>query len=73
MGLEFKICDKCKGTNISTLIPRLKEIDENATIKIGCHNFCGIGRTKPFAIVNQRPIIALDEDELIVKIKEFLK
>jgi uncharacterized protein YuzB (UPF0349 family) len=69
---EFRICDKCKGTNIKTLVPRLKEIDKNADIKIGCQNFCGIGMTKSFAIVNMMPIVADNEDELIVKIKEHL-
>ena len=54
----FKICDKCKGTNIKTLVPKLKEIDKNAKIEIGCQNFCGIGRDKCFVVVNHIPIIA---------------
>ncbi len=69
----YKICDKCKGTNTKTLIPKLKEIDSNAEIQIGCQNFCGIGRSKNFVIVNHTPIIALNEDELIEKVKEQLK
>ncbi len=68
----YKICDKCKGTNTKTLIPKLKEIDSNAEIQIGCQNFCGIGRSKSFVIVNHTPIIALNEDELIEKVKEHL-
>lgn len=67
----FKICDKCKGTNIKTLVPKLKEM-ENAEIEIGCQNFCGIGRSKPFVIVNHIPIIAESEDELIEKVREHL-
>lgn len=70
MSNEFKICDRCKGTNIETLIPKLKEIDPNASIIVGCQNFCGIGRTKSFVIVNHVPVIALNEDELIKEIRK---
>lgn len=69
----FKICDKCKATNINSLVPRLKEIDDKADIDIRCHNFCGVGRTKPFVIIDHIPVIAETEDELIEKIKEHLK
>lgn len=65
---QFKICDKCRATNIKTLVPKLKKIDENSEIIIGCQNLCGIGVSKSFAIVNHIPIIADNEDELIEKI-----
>ncbi|MFA5602405.1 MAG: DUF1450 domain-containing protein [Bacilli bacterium] len=70
---KFAICDICKGTNVDTLLPKLKEIDKDAEIEIGCQSFCGIGATKSFAIVNNLPIIADNEDELIEKIKESLR
>ncbi len=73
MNNEFRICNKCKAMNVSSIVPKLEEIDPNAKIIIGCQNFCGIGRTKNFAIVNHIPIIADTEEELILKIKEFLK
>lgn len=66
----FKVCDKCKGTNIKTLVPKLKEIDPQAQIDIRCHNLCGIGRTKPFVIVNHIPVIADTEEELLEKVRE---
>lgn len=69
---KFAICDICKATNIETLVPRLKEIDKDAVIEIGCQSFCGIGATKSFAIVNNIPVIADNEDELIDKIKQSL-
>lgn len=72
MSNEFRICDKCKATNVDTLIPRLKKIDPNSEIKIGCQNFCGIGMTKSFAIINNIPVIAPNEDELIDKINEII-
>lgn len=73
MTNTFKICDKCKKTNILTLVPKLREIDHEATIKIGCQNYCGVGRNKCFVFINNIPINALTEDELIIKVKEFLK
>jgi uncharacterized protein YuzB (UPF0349 family) len=69
---EFRICDKCKKTNIKTLVPRLKEIDPDAIIDIRCQSFCGPGSLKNFAIVNHKAIIADNEDELIEKIKKEL-
>lgn len=72
MNNEFRICDKCKATNVDTLKPRLQEVDPNADIKVGCQNFCGIGMKKSFAIVNNIPVISETEDELIEKIKEMI-
>ena len=71
--MEIRICNLCKATNINTLVPRLKDIDKNVNIVIGCQNMCGIGATKSFAIVDHIPIIANSEDELINKIKEIYK
>lgn len=70
---QFRVCDKCKGTNINSLLPKLKEIDPNAEIIIGCQNFCGIGAKKPFIICNHVPIIAETEEELIKKAKDALE
>ena len=70
MSNEFRICDKCKGTNIKTLVPKLKLIDFSADIIIGCQNLCGIGRNKSFIILNHIPIIAETEEQLIEKVKK---
>ncbi len=71
MKNKIRICDRCRATNIKTLLPKLKEM--NAEIEIGCQGFCGIGMTKAFAIVNNVPIIKDTEDELIESIKQVLK
>jgi len=70
---NIKVCNLCAATNIETLIPRIKEVDANAEIEIGCVGFCGIGATKSFLILNSIPIIASSEDELIEKLKEQIK
>ena len=69
---EFRVCDKCKATNIHTLVPKLKGIDDEAKIFIGCHSYCGPGRDRNFVFVNNKPILADSENELIEKVKTYL-
>lgn len=69
---QFRVCDRCKGTNLDTLIPRLKELDNESEIIVGCQNFCGIGAKKPFVICNHVPIVAENQDELIDKVKQVI-
>jgi len=70
---EFKVCDRCKGTNLNTLLPRLKKLDPDAKIlKPMCVSYCGPGRDYPFVFLNNKPVKGENEDDLIQKIKEVL-
>jgi len=70
---EFKVCGKCKGVNLSTLIPRLVKLDSDAVIhEPSCVSYCGPGRDYPFVILNNKPVVGTDEDDLIAKLGELL-
>jgi hypothetical protein len=68
--MKISICNKCKGINCASLLKKLKDLYPNAKYEIGCNNMCGIGRSKVVIILDNKPIIADTEEELINKIKQ---
>ncbi|HJV45763.1 MAG TPA: DUF1450 domain-containing protein [Bacillota bacterium] len=70
MPNEFRICDECRMTNVKSLLPKLKKIDPEASVDLGCQSYCGIGYKKHFCIVNGKHITALTEEELVQKVEK---
>lgn len=66
---EFKTCNICKGFDSEELINKLKEVDPDAEVFVGCQNMCAIGAKKPFVIVNGIPIIGESIDDVVEKVK----
>ena len=66
---KIELCDKCKATNIKSLVPKIKCISDDIQIQIHCIQFCGIGRNKIVVLLDHFPIIGDTEDEVLEKIR----
>ena len=69
---EFKTCNKCSGFDSEDLVNKLKKLDSDAKVIVGCQSMCAVGFKNPFVIVNGIPVIGNSVDELIDKVKEII-
>ena len=69
MANEFRVCDDCDATNLKTLLPRLKSVDPDAKLRLAV-NRIAVQDEKAFAFVNNRPLSAPTEDELLEKVQK---
>lgn len=69
---KIELCDKCKATNINSLIPKIKAISNDIEIKIHCIQYCGVGRDRIVVLLDHIPIIGNTEEEVIEKLANMI-
>ncbi|MGU3470590.1 DUF1450 domain-containing protein [Paenibacillus sp. D51F] len=70
---DIRVCEKCNFMRLKTIIPKLQKLDPAADIKIGCKSYCGPCGKRAFVFINGRYIAAPTEDEVIEKVKPYIK
>lgn len=70
---DIRVCDKCKHISIKKILPKLNKLVPDADVKVGCKSYCGPCAKRAFIFVNGRYVTAPTEDEVIEKIRPFLK
>lgn len=70
---DIRICDKCKHTNIKTMLPKVEALSDDSRIRVGCKSYCGPCSRFAFIFINGRYITAPTEDEAIEKAKRHVK
>lgn len=70
---KIEVCNRCRGTNGNSLIPKIRKLGIDVEIKTGCIQYCGIGRNKIVVLVNHIPVIGDKEEEVLEKINNIVQ
>lgn len=70
---DIRICHKCKNMSIKSMRSKLKKLDPEARIKMGCQSYCGPCGKAVFVYVNGRYVIGKTEDEAVQKASVYVK
>jgi uncharacterized protein YuzB (UPF0349 family) len=73
MANEIQVCDECNFMKLKNIIPKLRKMAPDAEIKVGCKSYCGPCGKRAFIYINGRYVSAPTEDEVLKKIKAFIK
>ena len=74
MSNDIRVCEKCRNIkNMKSFLAKVKELDPEATIKIGCESYCGPCKKRVFIFVNGRHVTGETEEETLEKAKNFIK
>jgi uncharacterized protein YuzB (UPF0349 family) len=70
---DIRICHKCRHMSLKSMRTRLKKIDPEAKIKLGCQSYCGPCSRGVFIRINGRFVMGATEEEAIEKMKKYLR
>ncbi|WP_010275000.1 DUF1450 domain-containing protein [Paenibacillus senegalensis] len=70
---DIRVCDKCRFTKLSRIVPALEQMAPGTTVKVGCKSYCGPCRKGAFIFINGRYVTAPTEDEALQKVRRFVK
>ncbi|WP_028562467.1 DUF1450 domain-containing protein [Paenibacillus pinihumi] len=73
MANDIRICDKCKHMKVKTMLSKLKQLDPESEVRVGCKSYCGPCARKAFIFINGRYITAPTEDEAVELARKFVK
>ncbi len=70
--MKIRFCEHNKG--VGKALKKLKEEFPETNIKRkDCIEKCGFCKKSPFALVDGKPVYAIDSEELVVKIRTLMK
>lgn len=70
---QLRICHKCQHMSLKSMRNKLKKLDPDAKIKVGCQSYCGPCGRGVFIYVNGRYVTGDSEDEAVDKAQKYIR